>query len=120
MNGGESVDGARLLSSCVPPHCSALRQGAPELRIVGLTRRGVRPATAMIVIEGLKGQPVAELWSAHPLSQAPYEQGRDPFWAHPANACEGQAASRLRGSMRGLTLGRGLDDRAQKSTEGLG
>jgi hypothetical protein len=48
----------------------------------------------MIVIEGLKGQPVAELWSAHPLSQAPYEQGRDPSWAHPANACEGQAASR--------------------------
>jgi hypothetical protein len=36
---------------------------------------------AMSVIEGLKGQPVAELCHAHQISQSRYDQGRDQFLA---------------------------------------
>jgi len=43
---------------------------------------------AMIVLEGLKGKPVAELCNEHQLSQAQYYQWRDPFLAHAAKAVE--------------------------------
>jgi transposase-like protein len=36
---------------------------------------------AMIVIEGLKGKPVAELGNEHQISQSLYDQWRDQFWA---------------------------------------
>jgi transposase-like protein len=43
---------------------------------------------AMIVIEGLKGKPVAELCTEHQISQAPYSQWRDQFLAHAPKAFE--------------------------------
>jgi transposase-like protein len=43
---------------------------------------------AMIVIEGLKGKPVAELCHEHQISQAPYYQWRDQFLAHAPKAFE--------------------------------
>jgi transposase-like protein len=43
---------------------------------------------ARIVLEGLKGKPVAELCNAHQISQAPYYQWRDQFLAHAAKAFE--------------------------------
>jgi transposase-like protein len=43
---------------------------------------------AMIVLEGLKGKPVAELCHEHQLSQAQYYQWRDQFLAHAAKAFE--------------------------------
>jgi transposase len=43
---------------------------------------------AMIVIEGLKGKPVAELCTEHQISQAQYYQRRDQFLAHAPNALE--------------------------------
>jgi transposase-like protein len=44
--------------------------------------------TAMIVIEGLKGKPVAELCAEHQISQAQYYQWRDQVLAHAPNAFE--------------------------------
>jgi transposase-like protein len=41
---------------------------------------------AMIVIEGLKGKPVAELCTEHQISQSLYYQWRDQFLAHAAKA----------------------------------
>jgi transposase-like protein len=43
---------------------------------------------AMIVIEGLKGKPVAEICTEHQISQALYYQWRDQFLAHAATAFE--------------------------------
>jgi hypothetical protein len=43
---------------------------------------------AMIVLEGLKGKPVAELCAEHEISQAPYDQWRDQFLAHAPKAFE--------------------------------
>jgi transposase-like protein len=43
---------------------------------------------AMIVIEGLKGKPVAELCNEHQISQAQYYQWRDQFLAQAAKAFE--------------------------------
>jgi transposase InsO family protein len=43
---------------------------------------------AMIVLEGLKGKPVAELCNDHQISQAQYYQWRDQFLAHAAQAFE--------------------------------
>jgi transposase-like protein len=52
-------------------------------------RRQWNPKTkAMIVLEGLKGKPVAELCNEHQISQAQYDQGRDQFLAHAAQALE--------------------------------
>jgi transposase-like protein len=45
-------------------------------------------AQAMIVIEGLKGKPVAELCHEHQISQSLYSQWRDQFLAQAANAFE--------------------------------
>ena len=43
---------------------------------------------AMLVIEGLKGKPVAALCTEPQISQAQYDQGRDQFLAHAPKACE--------------------------------
>ena len=43
---------------------------------------------ALLVLEGLKGQPVAEIGPEHQISQSPYSQWRDQFWAHAAHALE--------------------------------
>ena len=43
---------------------------------------------AMIVLEGLKGKPVAELCAEHQISQAQYSQWRDQFLAHAPKAFE--------------------------------
>lgn len=43
---------------------------------------------AMIIIEGLKGKPVAELCNEHQISQAQYYQWRDQFLAHAPQAFE--------------------------------
>jgi transposase-like protein len=52
-------------------------------------RRQWNPKTkAMIVLEGLKGKPVAELCTEHQISQAQYDQWREQFLAHAAQACE--------------------------------
>lgn len=42
----------------------------------------------MLVLEGLKGKPVAELCNEHQISQAQYDQWRDQFLAHAAKAFE--------------------------------
>jgi hypothetical protein len=44
--------------------------------------------TAMIVIEGLHGKPVAEVCTEQQISQAPYDQWRDQFLAHAPKAVE--------------------------------
>jgi hypothetical protein len=43
---------------------------------------------AMIVLEGLKGKPVAALCPAPQSSQSQYDQWRDQFLAHAAQALE--------------------------------
>jgi transposase-like protein len=43
---------------------------------------------AMIVVEGLKGKPVAEICTEHQINQSQYYQWRDQFLAHAANAFE--------------------------------
>ena len=43
---------------------------------------------AIIVVEGLKGKPVAELCTEHQINQSQYYQWRDRFLAHAANALE--------------------------------
>jgi transposase-like protein len=42
----------------------------------------------MIVLEGLKGKPVAELCTEHQISQAQYYRWRDQFLAHAPKAFE--------------------------------
>jgi transposase-like protein len=51
-------------------------------------------ATAVIVMEGLKGKPVAEICTAPQISQAQYDQWRDQFLAHAANAFESQQSTK--------------------------
>jgi transposase-like protein len=41
---------------------------------------------ARLVVEGLQGQPVAELCHEHQISHSPYDQWRDQFLAHAAHA----------------------------------
>jgi hypothetical protein len=48
---------------------------------------------AIIVLEGLKGKPVAELCHEPQISQAHYDQWRDQFLAHAPNAFEVHAQS---------------------------
>jgi transposase-like protein len=48
---------------------------------------------AMIVLEGLKGKPVAEVCTEHQISQAQYDQWRDQFLAHAPKAFEVHAQS---------------------------
>jgi len=49
---------------------------------------------ALIVLEGLKGKPVAELCTEHQISQSQYYQWRDQFLAHAAQAFEAHQRTR--------------------------
>ena len=49
---------------------------------------------ALIVLEGLKGKPVAEVCTEHEISQSLYYQWRDQFLANAANAFESQQQDR--------------------------
>jgi transposase-like protein len=51
-------------------------------------RQGDAKTKALIVIEGLKGKPVAEICTEHQISQSQYYQWRDQFLAYAANAFE--------------------------------
>jgi transposase-like protein len=51
-------------------------------------RRWDAKTKAMVVIEGLKGKPVAEICNEHQISQSLYYQWRDQFLAHAAEAFE--------------------------------
>jgi transposase-like protein len=44
------------------------------------------PTKALIILEGLKGKPVAEICTAHQISQSLYYQWRDQFFANAAKA----------------------------------
>jgi transposase-like protein len=80
---------------------------------------------AMIVIEGLRGKPVAELCTEHQISQAQYYQWRDQFLAHAPKAFEvheqSQREARLaRENTRLKTLVGELTLELKKSDEVLG
>jgi transposase-like protein len=80
---------------------------------------------AMIVIEGLRGKPVAELCTEHQISQAQYYQWRDQFLAHAPKAFEvheqSQREARLaREHARLKTLVGELTLELKKSDEVLG
>ena len=80
---------------------------------------------AMIVIEGLKGKPVAEICTEHQISQAQYYQWRDQFLAHAPKAFEvheqSQREARLtRENARLKTLVGELTFELKKSDEVLG
>jgi transposase-like protein len=80
---------------------------------------------AMIVLEGLKGKPVAELCNEHQISQAQYYQWRDQFLAHAPTAFEvheqSQREARLvRENTRLKTLVGELTLELKKSDEVLG
>jgi transposase-like protein len=80
---------------------------------------------AMIVLEGLKGKPVAELCHEHQISQAQYDQWRAPFLVHAAKAFEvheqSQREARLaRENARFKTLVGELTLELKKSDEVLG
>jgi transposase-like protein len=49
---------------------------------------------ALLVLEGLKGKPVAEICTEHQLSQSQYYQWRDQFLANAAKAFEGHQHTR--------------------------
>jgi hypothetical protein len=81
--------------------------------------------TAMNVLKGLKGQPVAERCTEHQISQAPFKQWRDEFLAPAATAVEvhesSQREARLaREHARVKTLVGDLTREFQKSDEVLG
>ena len=80
---------------------------------------------AIIVIEGLKGKPVAELCTEHQISQAQYYQWRDQFLAHAPKAFEvheqSQREARLaRENTRWKTFVGELTRELKKSDEALG
>jgi transposase-like protein len=81
--------------------------------------------TAIIVLEGLKGKPVAALGNEHQISQAQYYQWRDQFLAHAPKAFEvheqSQREARLaRENTRVKTLVGELTLELKKSDEVLG
>ena len=81
--------------------------------------------TAMLVLEGLKGKPVAEVCTEHLISQAQYYQWRDQFLAHAPKAFEvheqSQREARLARENAGLkTLVGELTLELKKSDEVLG
>jgi transposase len=49
---------------------------------------------AMIVLEGLKGKPVAEICTEHQISQSQYYQWRNQFLVHVAHAVEAHQHTR--------------------------
>jgi transposase-like protein len=55
-------------------------------------RPGDTKTTAMVVIEGLTGKPVAEICTAHQISQSLYDLWRDQFLAHAATSASGGPA----------------------------
>jgi hypothetical protein len=57
-------------------------------------RRWDATPTAVIVLEGLKGKPVADLCTEHHISQSQYYQGRDQCLAHIGHAVEHQQATK--------------------------
>lgn len=59
---------------------------------------------AMIVLEGLKGKPVAELCAEHQISQAQYDQWREQFLAHVPQASLARENVRLKTLVGELTL----------------
>ena len=88
-------------------------------------RQWDRKTTAMIVIEGLKGQSVAALCNAHQSSQAQSAQWRDQFLAQAPTAVEvheqSQREARLsRENARVNTLVGELTLECNTSDEGLG
>jgi transposase len=54
---------------------------------------GATKTKAMLVPEGLKDKPVAEICREHQLSQLQYGQWREQFSAHAAEAFEGHEQS---------------------------
>ena len=56
-------------------------------------RKGDAKTKAMIVLQGLKGKPVAEICREHQRSQAQYYQWRDQFLSQAARAFEGHQHS---------------------------
>jgi transposase-like protein len=57
-----------------------------------MKRREWDPKTkALIVLQGLKGTPVADLCTEHRISQAQYYQWRDQFLANAAKAFDSKA-----------------------------
>jgi transposase-like protein len=48
----------------------------------------------LIVLEGLKGKPVAAIYNEHQISQSQYYQWRDQFLANAANAFESHQHTR--------------------------
>jgi transposase-like protein len=48
----------------------------------------------LIVLEGLKGKPVADICTEHQISQSQYYQWRDQFLAHAAKAFEHHQATK--------------------------
>jgi transposase-like protein len=57
-----------------------------------MKRREWDPKTkALIVLQGLKGKPVAEVCAEHQISQAQYYQWRDQFLANAAKAFDSKA-----------------------------
>ena len=80
---------------------------------------------AIIVIEGLKGKPVAELCTEHQISQAQYSQWRDQFLSHAPKAFEvheqsPREARLARENARLKTLVGELTLELKKSDEALG
>jgi transposase-like protein len=80
---------------------------------------------AMIVLEGLKGKPVAELCNEHQISQAQYYQWRDQFLAQAPKAFEVHEQSQREGRLarenaRLKTLVGELTLELKKSDEVLG
>jgi len=80
---------------------------------------------AMIIIEGLKGKPVAEICTEHQISRAQYYQWRDQFLAYAPQAFEvheqSQREARLaRENARLKTLVGELTLELKKSDEALG
>jgi transposase-like protein len=79
----------------------------------------------MLVLQGLQGQPVAEICPEHQISQSQYYPGRDQFLAHATNAFEGQQQSQkearlARENARLKTLVGELTLEFKKSDEVLG
>ena len=80
---------------------------------------------ALIVLEGLKGKPVAEICTEHQISQSLYDQWRDQFLANATKAFEGQQqrqkdARLARENARLKTLVGELTLELKKSDEVLG
>jgi transposase-like protein len=57
-------------------------------------RRWDAKAKAVMVTEGLKGKPVAEICTEHQISQSQCYQWRAQFLARAANACESQQSTK--------------------------